>query len=87
MFFKKLFFTLSLISLMGCGSNPNYYDGSCSAGDLICLGVAINKSMKNSASSKKCSDMFGEKRKACEKQVESLKKHIKNAKKNDLTKH
>ncbi|HCG5126695.1 TPA: hypothetical protein NJZ01_004594 [Vibrio parahaemolyticus] len=79
MFFRKIFFTLGLIGLIGCSSNPNYYEPSCNPGSPLCLGLAIVKSVENSSSSKKCSDMSGEKRRACEKQVESLKKHIKNA--------
>jgi len=79
MFFRNLCFVLGVIGLMGCTSNPGYYESSCNPGNPICLGLAIANSMDDDSSSKKCSDMLGEKRKSCEKQVESLKRHIRDA--------
>lgn len=79
MFLRTLIIILGLVALIGCSSNPNYYDASCNPGDPICLGLAITKSINNNSSANKCSQMSGERKKACEEKVESLKKHIKNA--------
>ena len=83
MSFTKLLSLFLVIGLSGCSSAPDNRLPGCSPnslGAILCIGAAIAKSV-NSDSSQKCSDMTGEKRKSCEAQVVSLKKHISDANK------
>lgn len=78
--FLLLFF---IIGLSGCSSTPDNRLPSCSPNSplaILCLSSVIATAVDIN-SSQKCSTMTGEKRKSCDAQVESLKKHIHDANK------
>jgi len=81
----KLFSLLLVVGLCGCSSNPNYYKLNVNCGSLspVCLAIVATEDIvtNDRSSSQKCSDMTGEKKKLCDEQVESLKKHISDASK------
>ncbi|MBA6225198.1 hypothetical protein H4J51_08535 [Colwellia sp. MB02u-18] len=82
MSFTKLLSLLWVVGLSGCSSNPSYNSAaSCGSLTPVCLAIAATEDMitNDGDSSRKCSDMTGDKRKSCEAQVESLKKHISDA--------
>tara|TARA_R110001583_G_scaffold39399_6_gene126250 strand:- start:6141 stop:6386 length:246 start_codon:yes stop_codon:yes gene_type:complete len=80
----KWIILILVINLTGCANKPHKkyeYNPSGRCNDILCLAVAISKSMSNNKF-QKCSDMSGDQRASCEAQVESLKKHISDANKN-----
>jgi len=79
MSFTRILFLFVVIGLSACSSNANYHKPGCRSADPICLGLSIAQAANAHESSKKCSDMTGDKRKKCSKQVDLLKKHIDDA--------
>jgi len=79
MSFIKQSIVFVVIGLSGCSSNTNYHKPGCGSADPICLALSIAKTVNDHESAQKCSDMTGDKRKQCTAQVDSLKKHIKDA--------
>ncbi|WP_083278000.1 hypothetical protein [Colwellia sp. PAMC 20917] len=73
-----LILALGLISCANNNQKRYEYNPSGRCSDIFCLTIAIAKSMSHSEF-KKCSEMSGNKRKSCDSQVESLKKHIRDA--------
>ena len=83
MSFNKLFLLLLIIGLSGCSSKPDNRLPGCSPNSplaIVCLASVVATAV-DTDSSEKCSDMTGDQRKSCEAQVESLKKHISDARK------
>jgi len=80
--FIKLLIVSVVLGLSGCSSNPNYNKAtSCGSLTPLCLATvaAVDLVTNEGGSSRNCSEMTGEERKECVAQVESLKKHIKDA--------
>jgi hypothetical protein len=81
MSFTKLLSIFLVVGISGCSSNPNYYKPGCRSANPVCLAIIIATTIDGKASNQNCADMTDEKRKYCEAQVESLKKHISDANK------
>ena len=64
-------------NLTGC-VNKAYKEDPRECTDVLCFSIAVAMSKSNSKL-QKCSDMTGERRESCEAEVESLKKHIRDA--------
>jgi len=79
MSFIKILSTSLAIGLIGCSSDPRDHDAGCESIDPVCLGMIAAKSYDYYTSDKKCSEMIGKQKKQCDDQVESLKKHIRDA--------
>ena len=82
MSFIKLSIVLVVIGLSGCSSNPNYDKAAnCGSATPVCLALAAatDAATNSGSSSQKCSGMSGDNKRQCDAQVESVKKHIKDA--------
>jgi hypothetical protein len=74
----KWIILIFLCLLYGCSNQPNaqYH----CTDSIICFPVAVIKQInKPTIKPEKCSALSGEKKNNCNAQVESIKKHIKNA--------
>jgi len=82
MSFIKLISLLLVLGLSGCSSNPSYDSAAgCGSATPVCLALAAATDIATNTgdSSKKCSDMSGDNKRQCDAQVESVKRHIKDA--------
>lgn len=82
MSFTKYFYLSLVVGLSGCSSSSSYDSAaSCGSATPVCLALAAatDAVTNTGSSSQKCSDMSGGNKKQCDAQVETVKKHIKDA--------